>query len=493
MVTRNGTAVGGGFLDSMFRFLRGRSFAEKEPLGAGGTQVVGGYLVRADRDARLQGQARYTTFSENLANVDIIAAGVRHYLDLIGAASWRFMPVDESEEAKRLAEQVEKILHDMETPLFRVVRRAATFKLYGFAVSEWTAKMNDDGVVGLFDVEPRPQATIERWDVDFTGTVHGMVQRSPHDSSEIYLPRAKVLYLVDDALDDSPEGHGLFRACAPHAKLLTAYEKLERIGYQSDISGIPIGRVPLALLEEAVTQGRISKEERDAKVQVVMDFLAGHVKSEDLAILLDSTPYESTGDGRRAPGQVRQWDVEVMKSTPTAQEFLAAAVERKTRSIARILGVEHLLLGSDSRGSNAMAEGKTKSFGLLVDSALSAVRASIESDLICRLFELNGWPFELMPIVTTDLSRFRDITEITTALKDMATAGAPMAPDDEVQNAVRGMLGLSPANLKALAEAAEVRMEAEQAAAQVKVEAVAQGADAATGDPKPKPEPDDNE
>jgi hypothetical protein len=48
----------------------------------------------------------------------------------------------------------------------------------------------------------------------------------------------------------------------------------------------------------------------------------------------------------------------------------------------------------------------------------------------------------MRPSFKTEDVAFRDVEQVTAALSDMASAGAPVMPDDEAINAVRDMLGL---------------------------------------------------
>ena len=81
-----------------------------------------------------------------------------------------------------------------------VVRKAATYKFYGFSIQEWTAKRLDNGLIGIGRIDARPQSTIERWMRDDVGDIESVWQRSPQNSNEIEIPRDKLIYIVDDAL-----------------------------------------------------------------------------------------------------------------------------------------------------------------------------------------------------------------------------------------------------------------------------------------------------
>lgn len=426
--------------------------------GAFGTAIFGGYIVETEKDARLAGLEKYRTYSNILANTAIVAAGVRYFLNLVGKAHWRVEPADSSEEAERIASTIADVMTDMVTPWHRVVRRAAMYRFYGFSLQEWTAKRRSDGAIGLYDIAPRPQKTIERWDVTESGEVRGVIQRSPQTQQELYLPRGKLIYLVDDSLDDSPQGLGLFRHIAPKAATLDRYELLEGWGFERDLRGTPIGRGPLAEMAEQLNAGNLTSEQVTALRQPIEQFVKNALKGKDTGIVLDSAVYRGTGESQ-TPSPTPQWNVELLQGSTNSQPDMARAIERLNREMARILGVEHLLLGADSSGSFALSKDKTQSFGMIVTSTLQEIKESFEADFLTPLFELNGWNIDLWPNLKVEQIQFRDIEQITGALADLAQSGAMLTPEDPAINEVRDMLGLS-----AAPEMEEAEMEAEDMA-----------------------------
>lgn len=410
--------------------------------GVPGTAVFGGYIEEKERDRDLWGRKRYETYSNMLANTSIVAAGVRYYMNLIAKPDWKFEPADESPEAERYAELLTEMIGDMETPWRRVIRRAAGYRFYGFSVQEWTAKIRPDGVMGFADVAPRPQFTIEKWDCQPDGKILGMVQVSPQDYQEIYLPRNKVIYIVDDSIQDSPEGMGLFRHVVEGYRRLKRYEQLEGYGFESDLRGVPVGRAPIAELDKMVKNGDLSEEQKLAILSPMESFLKGHIKNPALSILLDSMTYESQDEAQR-PSSARQWDLELLSATSATQAEIARTIDRINREMARVLGVEHMLLGDNGVGSFAMAKEKAHSFALIVDSTSGEIAEAVKDDFVRRIFLLNGWPLEKMPRIKIDKVQTRTIEEVTSALEQMARAGAPINPADPAVAEVYNLMGLS--------------------------------------------------
>ncbi len=418
--------------------------------GVPGTAIFGGFVDDKERDRDLIGIKKYHTYSNMLANVSIVAAGVRFFLNLVSNPDWhaKIKPEDRrpegfnEEEAEKLAKKVTIIINDMKTPWNRVVRRTAMFRFHGYSIQEMTAIRREDGMIGLKDIAPRPQQTIERWDTKPDGEVIGVLQREPKHQREIYLPRKKLVYAVDDAMSDSPEGLGLFRHCVEAARVLKRYEQLEGWGFETDLRGTPIGRAPLQALQEMVDNQDMTPAERDQAILGMTQFIDNHIRNPKLGLLLDSMAYESSDESKRA-SNVKQWDLELLKSGGTSHKEVAEAIERKIREMARVLGVEHLLLGDNGVGSFAMARDKSHNFALIVDTTIKDLQAVYMKDVVETIFDLNGWDKELMPVLVTDKLKFRNVDEITGALRDMAQAGVLLHEDDPAITEVRELLGLS--------------------------------------------------
>lgn len=411
-------------------------------IGTSGAVFTGGFIEDPEENALLRGQDKYRTYSNMLANVSIVAAGVRYFLNLTAKAEWVFTPSEHDTEGVYAKMAADVLKEDPRTSWHRIVRRAAMYRFYGFSLQEWTARRRPDGVITFSDIAPRAQRSIARWDVEDTGDVQGVWQLSPQTQRELYIPRGKCLYLVDDTLTDSPEGLGLFRHLVAAAHRLKEYERLEGVGFETDLRGVPVARGPFTELARMVTNGEITKQERDRIESPVRDFITNHIKGPKLGMLLDSAPYTSEDEAGR-PSSVPQWEIDLLKAGATSLPELAASITRVNREMARVLGVEQLMLGEDSAGSFALSKDKTNSFFLLVDGTLLELAEMVRTDLLWPIWQLNGWPEEMFPKVSTEAIRYQDIDQITAALRDLAVAGAPVSPEDEAVGEVYDLLGLT--------------------------------------------------
>ena len=420
--------------------IRRRRVAPTQTIGTGGTVIHGGFLF-TDYEAQRSNQVRAKAYHDMLANVSIVAAGVRYFLNLAAKQEWAFNP-SESDTTGEFAEAAHRILvEDPATSWDQVVRRGALFRFYGFSIQEWTAKRKDDYIT-IADIQDRPQKTFDRWDLDRFGKVLGMVQRNPTTQEEIYLPRGKTLYLVEDTLTDSPEGFGIFKHLESVAGSLCKLEALEQVGFDTDLRGVPVGRAPYAALAKEVAENNnFTQADMDKALEAIEGFMDDHYRQGNTALVLDSSPYMSTDDATR-PSGVNQWDLDLKTTSSSAFPDLHIAISRKNKEMARIMGVEQLLLGADSAGSFALSKDKTHSFFLIVDGTLREMAQQVRRDLLEPLWALNGWPEEMLPDIAVEALRAQDVEQVVAALRDMAAAGATFPIDDPIWDEVRGWMGL---------------------------------------------------
>jgi len=407
--------------------------------GVSNVMTYGGFLATAERNRNLQGQEKFKTYNDIVSNCSIVAASIRFYTNVLTNSQWRVNPVDDTAEAQRYAEFVETAMHTMDSSWDRIVRRAAGFKFSGCSISEWIARRNDDGTVNYLNIEARAPGSVVQWDIDDNGFVNGFVQRDPNSQLEVYLPRAKTIYLVDDMLSDQPDGLGLLRHCAEPAERLKQYQILEQRGYERDLRGIPVGHAPYAELAEWAGDD----EERQAQARIYLGnierFVSMQIKGENTGVVLDSKTYTGqTESGNTVTGQ-RQWDLSLLQGGATGLTDMASAVTRINTELARILGCELLLLG-EAASSQALSKDKSGNLFLSVNSALKDMTSQFDKDFIDPLWELNGFPDEYKPKFTTEDVAKRTPEEISTTLAELARAG--LQPDDEAIDYVRGMMGV---------------------------------------------------
>lgn len=412
-------------------------------IGDSGAVHYGGFLITDETLPELNGPKRYETFLKILRDTTIAAAGVRIFLNLISGAIWQAEPPEglddgQQAQAEEIAEAIEDMMADHKRPWPRIIRRIALFRFYGFALAEWVAKKRDDGLFGIDDVMPRPQRTIARWDIDDNGDVRGVWQYNRH-MREVYLPRDRLIYAVDDTFTESPEGIGLLRHIVRASERLKAFEAIEQVGFENDLRGVPVAYGPW---KEIQADPALDDAKRQRYRKPLIDFVTGHIRNKRTGLLLDSEVYRSKDDGQ-SPSATRKWAIDLLRGDSNAFEPMAKAIERLNGEIARVLGMEHLMLGADGSGSLALSKSKVGTFYLTLMTTQAEIIEIVERDWLHPICEMNGWPRELWPSLACEEIRDEDIEKITTALEKLARAGATLEANDPAVAEVYHILGLS--------------------------------------------------
>jgi hypothetical protein len=423
-----------------------------DTLGSSNVTDIGGYVYDEERVPALMGSRRWVTFDAMLKETTIIATGVRAFLSLLSNTEWTINPAEDQEDnprAQEIADIAYDAMFDMTTSWSAIVRKVSMFRFVGFSLMEWTAKMRDDGNIGFLDIEHRPQRSIVRWNRDASGTVESVVQQLAL-AGEVAIPIGKMIYAVDDMVSDSPEGMGLFRHLAGTHERLKVFLDLEETGFTTDLRGIPIARAPLGELNETVKNAAEgdaktkAKAQRATKLQPLKDFIKKHIRNKKSGALLPSDTYQAVNaDQANTPSAVYKWGLELLNGDSESFEDMAKAITRMNQEMARLLGVEHLLLGADGSGSLALAQSKVGTFYLNLTSTLRDLVEVFERDFLGPLAELNGWPPELIPSMAVAEISEVDVEMVSRVLLNLANAGAPMMPDDPAIGEVRDRAGVS--------------------------------------------------
>jgi hypothetical protein len=438
-----------------------RTKADYSRAGVGGAQTVGPYLVSNEKNAKIATlKRRIQTYQEISYNTSIIATGLRYIGALVSSTNWNLHPPiakdpdgklpgwltpAEAAKAKDYADWIEQSWNYMDTPWYKVVRDASSFKWIGFSVLECIAKRMDEvqpGFIAIGAIENRPQHTFELWYLDEqSGDVTGWRQRAPITNETYELDREKCVYLVDDALTSQPDGIGLLRHVVELVEQLKRLEQLELWAYETDLRGVPIGRAPTAILDDMVAKNRLTREQADVKVKGIQDFITNHVLNPELGLLLDSGAYTGQ-DATKTPSQMKMWDLELVKGSGVGLADIDKAIQRKQHEIARVIGVEQFMLGAGGKGSLALSEDKARALIELINAIIMEIAWCLRRDYIRKIFVLNRWDIRLMPEILPDPVALRSVSVIVDAISKMALAGAILDRNDPLINQVRSMLKL---------------------------------------------------
>lgn len=419
--------------------------------GSTGVYAWGGHLIQTEKKENLRGRLLYSTFENLILNTAIVGASVRYFQSLIGGTSWT---VTAREDAGADGERAVQIVNEglleanMAEPWSIIIKKAALYRYYGFSIHEWAIRRRPkDGMIVYKTIEHRPQYTVDMWQIDEDGgPFQGMWQRVPGRPELFYVPRDRMYYCVDSTLTDSPDGLGLLRHCAEPGRRLERLQQLEGFGYEGDMRGMPVARVPGAELMKQAEVGKKPAGWIEDQTRAMHNLVANHVKSPFMGIVLDSATYSTDTKGAQNPtiSAIPKWAIEIIKGTPAGLAEINVTIERLNREIARVLGMEHLLLGGDGKGSLALSQDKTSMFASVLEATLDEMAWFTVHDLVYPLLEMNGLdPETCCPQVMPDPIATERIEATVDALLKLSQAGAILMPDDPAINQIRGRLHLA--------------------------------------------------
>lgn len=424
---------------------------ETDPAGAAGTALIGGWPDFKEKKAQLATlPERMRTFDDAKANVAIIGTGLRNFYTLVDGVTWRVMPdvtrlaPDEDRDAlEDLCRRVEARWAKLNVKLAVIARRQCAAKIDGAAIQAWTAVEDEDGGLRIGRCDVRPVGTIERWVRDEFGELVGVFQRDPESQQELWIPRSRMIYSVDDQLTDNPAGMGLMRHAMTDVRVMGVYEQLEGTGYQTDMRGLPVGYAPLAKLRQMVKDGLMTEEEYRQRKGTLDKILSNHVKTGNLSVLLDSAVYRNP-DGTLS--SVKEYGIELVRGDQGSKyEAIKKAIEHRELRIARLFGQEHLFIGSQGNsGGYGQSKDRSKSFGQMVNSTVISVGSDLDRDLLRVELELMGEDPDSPISCTPDASNLRDVTEAVDVVWKLSQA-QPIQPGDPIINHVRALAKLPPA------------------------------------------------
>lgn len=196
------------------------------------------------------------------------------------------------------------------------------------------------------------------------------------------------------------------------------------------------------------TGAKLTNAQKEIRLAPIKSFMADHIKGPQLGILLDSMTYQSDDEGS-TPSNIPQYNVELLKGGNTTQKEVAEAIARLNHEIARVLGVEHMMLG-ESHGTQALSKDKNQTFAMIVESTLQELAETYEKDLLDVVWSLNGWDNALKPNMKTEAIQWRDLNQITSGIRDLAQAAALVGPESAAVAEVFDQMGLTRPDMRGM-------------------------------------------
>ena len=406
-------------------------------LGVTGLSRDGG-VVRDEYLRELQGD-RWLAVVREMGNDPIVGAILFAVEMLLRRVQVSVQPADESAAAQELAQFVEECIGDMSTDWADTLAEILTMLPYGWAYMEIVYKQRGGGVdapekrskytdgrIGWRKWSIRGQETRERWEFDDTGGVQGMWQRT--DTSTVLIPIEKALLFRTTQRKSNPEGRSVLRSAYRAWYFKRNVENIEGIGIERDLAGLPVAKVPPGVLA-AETDG-----ER-AQLAAIKEIVTNIRRDEQEGVIW---PLVRDDNGNE------MYTLELLSAAGERQFDTGAIIQRYEQRIAMSVLADFILLGHEAVGSYALSATKASMFKSALQAWLTSIAGVINAHAIPRLLRLNGMDLTLAPVFSFGAVGDVDIETVITFVKEMGAAGMSFFPSPELENRLRGDVGLPP-------------------------------------------------
>ena len=410
----------------------------KSILGVAGDNTHNGQIRADEFLPELRGVRAIKKYREMRDNDSTIGAVMYSVEQMLRDVDLNVTPADDSDAAKKEAEFVEQVLNDMDHTLDDHVAEALSFLSYGFGWFEVVYKRRggkdtqnpkkrskySDGRIGVRKIASRAPWTISKFEVDTqSGDVLGIHQTTGGWSSNTnYIPCSKSLYYRTTSINGDASGRSILRNAYTSYEYLNNMQAIEAIAVERELAGIPVGGVPAEYLGPDATP---------AQQQFVNTFkqILRDVKFNEQGFII--TPTDTYPDKDGSPTNIPLVSVDLMASGGKRNIDIDPIVRRYQHDIARSVLSEFLLLGSQG-GSYALSKSKTDLFLRALESYIQAIVDVLNKQLVERLWELNGLPFETMPTIKAGDVAPHDLKEIASFLRNLNGADINVSEHPEV-------------------------------------------------------------
>lgn len=412
-------------------------------VGSTGLRQSGG-IVKDDFLSQLQGKQAFANYREMGDNDPVIGGMLAAIEMIVRSVDWSVQPADDNDEQSvELAQFVSTCLNDMSQSWDDTLAAIMTFLVYGFSYHEIVYKYrrgytNDaktqskynDGRIGWRKLPIRSQLTVQRWDLDDNGGIRGMYQMDPSAPNKglVYLPIEKSLLFRTTTKLNNPEGRSILRNAFVPWYYKRRIQEIEAIGIERDLAGMPVAYVPPQLLSN-----NASADER-AALDAIKEIVRNIKRDEQEGIVFPLAYDPDT--------KLPAYDLKLLSTGGRRQFDTNEIVTRYDQRIAMTVLADFLLLGHEGVGTQALSVSKIELFLTSLNAYLSNISETFNSHAIPRLMRINGVNEEQSPYLTYTPPKNIDLDSVAKFVTSLAQAGAPLFPDQDLENYLRGLAGL---------------------------------------------------
>lgn len=392
-------------------------------IGRTGVLQFSGYLYE-DALRELQQWSGQRIYRE-MADGDPIVGSVLFAIEqLIRQVEWTVEPADRTASAEDAAQLVDEALGDMAITWQDTLSEILSMLTFGWSYLEQVYKVRggddddparaskyDDGRIGWSHWGIRAQETLLRWEFDPGGTLLGMWQLPPPDYRLRFIPIGKSLHFRTTSRKGNPEGFSLLRRAYSPWYYKSNIQRIEAIGIERDLAGLPVVKVPGELFESPAMS---------AQLQVYKDLVTNLRADEQSGVVIPSDYDPASGKP--------MYELSLLSTGGARQTQTDPVIARYDQRIASSMLADFILLGQEKVGSYALSHDKTTMFNQALGTFLDQIAAVVNRFAIPRLLRLNGMDVSKgTPELKHGDVTSPDLAALGTFLQALANAGMNVA------------------------------------------------------------------
>lgn len=385
--------------------------------------------------SQLRGQRGIKRFREMRENDATVGAIMFTIEQMLRPVPWRFLPSSSTSEAQRAADILNKSIDTMDIPFTEFISDALSFFTYGFSTFEKVYRRDPaTGDLLIKRLSPRPQWSIERFDCLPSGDLVAMEQSTYFN--RVRIPAEKLLHFRTTPENQNPSGRSALRNAYTSFYRLTHLQEIEAIAIERELNGLPVGRIPASYLTS-------NAPDAHKAVRAEMEKILREIKRNEQGFML--LPSDLITDQEGKPTTKYLVDIQLLASNGTRDIDVSKAIIRYQQDIARSVMADFIMLGTNDRGSFAMNSSKSVLFLKALHGFMDNIQSTLKTQLLPQMMILNGLPLEAAPTIEYGTIQSVDLDQLSTYIQKLSMAGAPLFPDEDLENHLRREANLPPA------------------------------------------------
>ncbi len=437
----DGSPYGGG-VSTIQGDPNAKAFGE---IGVSGLKVFSGYL-NEEYQQELRGTQGIKIYRQMSETDPVVNAVLTAIILILRAVDWRVEPSNDSPEAEKEAEFARSLLDDMSHSWEDTVSEIMSMLTFGWSYHEIVLKRRigpdssdastrskfTDGRIGIRKLPIRSQDSLMRWQMQQDGGIDGLWQMPPQGGPLLFVPILRGLLFRTTSKKNNPEGVSILRAAYRPWYFKKTIEENEAIGIERELAGLPVVSIPAKYLAATASDA-------DKLVRTQYEKIARDVKFNQQGGLVIPSDHYPTAAGDPSP--VPMVDVKLLSTGGRRAIDTDPIIARYNRNIAMSALADFITLG-DQKGSYALSKNKSELFLRACETYLNQIAAVLNRFLLPRIWAYNGLSYDLMPEMKPGRVAPVDLAELGTYIQQLAAAGAPLFPNQELSEHLADVAGL---------------------------------------------------